>query len=367
MISLQNTTPTGRLMLLGHLSGGIKTDEVTTFGNPLTFQTDLARPLKSLLIPFTPQQEGTGDPSPSNIRSILPWNGLTVFGGGKNLFDKAYLSDENNYTIYFNDYWYTEEITLKANTTYSLTPTSTEQLDTNRYYVLKINTFSGYSFVYPVTAGRPSNIRFTTGDKGTIQFGIYKGSLSYFMSVDWQLEVGQTATAYEPYYPITETDIVFPSPVYGGEHEAVSGKLLNGWKAQTFDGSSDEVWYFVRVGTSDYYRAYINMPDAKQPNNVAVFADSYKAVSFDNRSFSSKVCFMGNENETPVIFALITDLTTIESFTSYLAENPLTIVYQLATPTEQTLTGHQITALIGNNTIWSDADRGMTAVYLRKR
>ena len=108
------------------------------------------------------------------------------------------------------------------------------------------------------------------------------------------------------------------------------------------------------------------MPDAKQPNSAAVFADSYKAVSFDNRSFSSKVCFMENENETPVIFALITDLTTLESFKAYLAENPLTIAYQLATPVEIQLTPTQLTALLGNNTIWSDADGSMTAVYLKK-
>ena len=74
----------------------------------------------------------------------------------------------------------------------------------------------------------------------------------------------------------------------------------------------------------------------------------------------------GNENELPIIFNVITELTTLEDFNAYLAENPLTIAYILATPQEITLTPEQITDLKGENTIWSDADGSMTAVYLKK-
>lgn len=81
------------LLLFGAASGG-KAIEDTATGNPLVFLTDLARPLKSLSIPFTPIQQGTGDPSPDNIRPIVPWNGLSVFGGGKNLFDKETVTHE---------------------------------------------------------------------------------------------------------------------------------------------------------------------------------------------------------------------------------------------------------------------------------
>ena len=42
------------------------------------------------------------------------------------------------------------------------------------------------------------------------------------------------------------------------------------------------------------------------------------------------------------------------------------IYYPLLEPQEITLTPQQITALIGNNTIWSDADGSMTATYLKK-
>ena len=70
-----------------------------------------------------------------------------------------------------------------------------------------------------------------------------------------------------------------------------------------------------------------------------------------------------NKNESPQYVSFITDETTIEAFKAWLAENPVTIAYMTATPQEIQLTPTQITALIGNNTIWSDADGSMTIEY----
>ncbi|MBO6012433.1 MAG: hypothetical protein J6P82_02805, partial [Bacteroidales bacterium] len=85
-------------MLLKGVTGGA-VEEATATGNPLAFLTDLARPLKSLLIPFSPKQEGSGDPSPQNVRPIVPWNGLTVWNG-KNLLDEANVPAANRYIKY---------------------------------------------------------------------------------------------------------------------------------------------------------------------------------------------------------------------------------------------------------------------------
>lgn len=238
------------LMLLKASTG--KSVEAEASGNPVTFLTDLAKPLKSLLIPFTPKQTGSGEPSPTNIRPIVPWNGVTVNHSGA---------------------------------------------DTSEY---------------------------------------------------------------------TSTDISFPSPVYGGTLDAVTGVLTDGWKTETFDGSSDELWNFTQVGTSAFYRAYIRISDIAQDNDVAILADKYKAVSFDNRSFSQKVCMATNKNESPQYVSFITDETTVEAFKAWLAENPVTIAYMTATPQEIALTPQQITALVGNNTIWSDANGDCEVTFLKK-
>ena len=72
-----------------HALAGGKEVEDTAIGNPLTFLTDLARPLKSLVASFLPVQSGSGDPSPTNVRSISGWSGVNVWHTGVNLFDES--------------------------------------------------------------------------------------------------------------------------------------------------------------------------------------------------------------------------------------------------------------------------------------
>ena len=53
--------------------------EATASGNPATFTTDVIRPLVACTISFTPVQDGSGDPSPENVRPISGWDGVSVF------------------------------------------------------------------------------------------------------------------------------------------------------------------------------------------------------------------------------------------------------------------------------------------------
>lgn len=61
---------------------GISVQDATATGNPVTFSTTLARPLVSCEAAFLPVQEGTGDPSPDNVREISGWTGIEVYHSG---------------------------------------------------------------------------------------------------------------------------------------------------------------------------------------------------------------------------------------------------------------------------------------------
>ena len=52
-----------------------------------SFKSSAKVPIDSLKIHFSPQQAGSGDPSPSNVREISGWTGLNISKTGKNLFD----------------------------------------------------------------------------------------------------------------------------------------------------------------------------------------------------------------------------------------------------------------------------------------
>ena len=60
--------------------------EYTVTGNPATFSTNLIQPLQAFEIPFLPVQSGSGDPSPSNVRPISGWAGLTINANNNKIF-----------------------------------------------------------------------------------------------------------------------------------------------------------------------------------------------------------------------------------------------------------------------------------------
>ena len=369
------------LMILKGATGGA-VEEATAEGNPLVFTTDLARPLKSLLIPFTPQQSGTGDPSPSNIRSILPWNGLTVFGGGKNLLNP----NTDEWKKRLETYLYINGVVPAGATARFTLEVKDDTADISGCYLgfvaedLAESSPVNYRWVIEngtvksdmsnLSSGsdqfqrRCSNVFIYPATNETVQ--------KLFNRFNIMVELGTTATAYEPYKPITDTDIVFPSPVYGGEHEAVSGKLMANWIPFVFDGQT--VFNSgVYDTTRDLIGAQINeLPYTSQDVGVDAYCDKLVRRTSANEEYSfviagngRKYCqiFCGRLSDHPEI----TSKDEAKAFVSnWLQNNPVTLVYSIPTPQEQTLTGEQITALIGNNTIWSDADGSMTATYLKK-
>lgn len=74
------------LLFLAGASGGGGVEH-TIINNPATFTTDLAKPLRRLVIPFTPVQSGSGDPSPDNVRPITGFTGLNIYRSGEDTSD----------------------------------------------------------------------------------------------------------------------------------------------------------------------------------------------------------------------------------------------------------------------------------------
>ena len=460
--------------------GGSAPVQDTATGNPLVFFTDLARPLKSLLVPFTPIQEGSGDPSPSNIRSILPWNGLTVNSAGKNWFDEnvnqsftqykridlanpltagtyvftatvegttesSYVSiafakehnvllakeklnnhergsvaftvaDEVNIIYLYADVGYSEGagkdviysgimITDQTPSVYPVSfPAMGKNLLNPEKYIFNTNTSRGLTFeVQPdgsvkVTGttessdfGPTLSVRFqlpagtyygyrddgdvyVTYRKSTAEIGGETSGLISPFTLDgseWvycniyvrnpgtfdtiihpQIARENTQTAYEPY----------TNAVYGGTPDIISGRMLVEW---ALVDASDLTWVNTNQSEIGVFRA--NLPTARNLDDMFnVYSDKYK-----NGDASKSIAYMddntikGYNGEQYQDYVYIRDgrYTDVADFTQ---ELDCKICYQLATPQEIQLTPTQLTALLGQNTIWSDADGSMTAVYLKK-
>lgn len=335
--------------------GGSAAVERMATGNPVVFGTDLAKPLRSLLIPFTPVQSGTGDPSPQNIRSILPWDGLKVNQIGENAWGNG---TTQNVTRYI-------KVSLLKPIppgTYTITATVETNTESSR---VGIGFAKGENMVietvYLPTSGRNS-ATFTINETVTIVY-LYAG-------IDYSTSAGYTAT----YKGIlieagtkapTETDIVFPSPVYGGTLDVVSGVLTVTHvclevSKQDFTLSGSGAMPYMQ--TAQAYtiqhkpKSRVDWSKARQTQKMdcAVIANPYSETTFGDYI---GVCFY--DTNLPTAVRISRDL-----YDSLQDGDSVSVCYEIEDPFDVQLTGEQITAIKGENTVWSDANGSLTAVYL---
>ena len=357
MIPAKYWSPTKKLMVLGAIAGG-KAVEDTATGNPLTFITDVSKPLKSLLIPFTPQQDGTGDPSPSNIRSILPWNGLNVFHAGKNLFDISDLIGATGITVSGN------EITARMYRLFNLgTVDLVDSIPQGTTFKVAFKAYTDGSYT---TSGVGLNIQIvdTNGNSSTVvrinnnvleetYFNVSITAEAEIVGIKFGYNSGNENIWHIKGLVIGEADVYpasFPSTVYGGTLDVVSGVLTVEWVAlikKWSEGINES------VGGSHTRRTFTFSENVKGTESSNYNAKC-NVAKFDWSTFQTTHFYLDN-NKAYLWLPNETDADTEVQFCA-----------KLYTPQEIQLTPAQITAIVGDNTIWSDADGSMTAVYIKK-
>lgn len=79
----------------------LNTPHIETVSDTIaSFETDVATKIKGCKVYFTPIQEGTGGPSPDNVRPITGWDGITLYLSGSDTSNPTTLTIPFNRTIY---------------------------------------------------------------------------------------------------------------------------------------------------------------------------------------------------------------------------------------------------------------------------
>lgn len=91
-------------------------------GEMVNFISPNVSKITSFKVHFSPKQEGTGDPSPENVREITGWNGVEGYGCGKNLVPwiKTNFTVQGNYYNGFAGWSKLWEIPKRISYTYSV-------------------------------------------------------------------------------------------------------------------------------------------------------------------------------------------------------------------------------------------------------
>ena len=336
-------------------------------GNPAQFRPVAGYPL-GCKVSWEPTQEGTGDPSPDNIRPIHGRDGVTAERCGENLLNIAPFTKLTEQGITY-EYVANGGIHISGTALTSVTSPmfSVWYLPPGKYYGADSGEGIGTSIVVHRN-GR--NVWLNA--KGT--FAILAGDVIKFwcLSVNSGKTVDKTLypyivpgtaapTTYTPYTGQTAT-LTLPHTIYGGEVDAVRGSGEKAWNEIALIDTYG--WY---ASTNQYRTFYcVNIKNITRTTvEDSGYAKNWKCTHFKSEAYSysqsgdrdNTVSFQSNRETLAVCFPGSIDELKSYLAAQYAAGTPVQIAYKLAEPVPFTATGAQpIPALSGVNTVLTDAD-----------
>lgn len=338
----------------------------------------------SVVSSIVPKQNGSGTPSPVNVRPIEAHSAVNLTQCGKNLFDykdwvafaKAANNNSSNaqesvtylerecfsYPLYRRDTTvFFTDIQFKPNTqyTFKMQVAAPDLNDSNNLVkAMAIIYEDGSQSSYLETrlyADRFVEVAVTSQAGKTIKhLAITRHGVSSavaYVPIDSCVIMEGTTAEYEPYTGDTFTMDLGQS-IYGGSLDWNTGTLINGW-------------YLLNV--KDLAGTRFNM--SGEHVNIPFYQDTPVADA-NNRQLSICSHFpYGSPTNTNVFWLdstgtglrlKVDGVTTKEGYIQWVEENEPMVAYPLATTTTSQLTPQEIKALAGVNTLYSDT--GDTAV-----
>lgn len=326
---------------------------------------------------IAPKQSGSGAPSPDNIRPISGWTGAKLTRCGKNLLPN------NSSTQTING------VTFTVNGDGSITANGTATKDTPLYLVRSDTNpeFRNALLGNQITlSGCPSGGSGTTydlriyqyADAGTFLRDYGSGQTATFTNAELpfnvyilirsgvtvsnlvfrpQIELGSTATAYEPYQGNTYT-VGFGRTVYGGTLDWNTGVLTVDRGILTMDGTNNMVYSSSGAGRFVSYQLSGSIAEFDDGAAVGPLVCSHYATVSADALYRTEGRYLIAQNGEELWFSS-TGYTNVDDFKAYLnaqstAGTPVQVAYKLKTPTVIQLSPVQIAALSGTNTLVSD-------------
>ena len=321
------------------------------------------------------RQEGTGDPSPENVRPIVGMDEVRVQQSKRNLMPYTKPSTpvytSNGVTFTWND-----DGSIHVSGTASKTSTSNVMNFENffvppgnyrmipsaqsgvmpQFVVKKASTGDNYWYGYYNISIEPGDVPqyfYVSISDGTVVDDTIYAFLSYGTDIP-------SADDYAPYTGTTAT-LALPETIYGGELDAVTGEGSEEWSSVINLSSSNNLGIledFANETTMLYYVTKLN-----NMQNAMLIRCSHLPTTDILNSINTNIGILGNPNGTMAYIRLPKETASnLDEFKQWVdaqaaAGTPVQITYKLATPTTFQATGGQpLPALPGTNTIYTDAD-----------
>lgn len=257
-------------------------------GNPVVCYPVSGYPL-SVKASWDPTQEGSGTPSPENIRPIKGRDSVTVERCGENLIKYPYSSSSvsrNGLVITSQqDGSITVNGTATADTWCAIGLNIEKRLPMNTPITLSGCPAGGSTKSYYIglylggkwhadTGNGNTDIKFTTREIASrVEVSIIKGTVCNNLTFYPKIEVRTTITSYSKYHGQTAA-LTLPRTIYGGTVDAVTGDGQETWKLLTLDGTE----HWIMGSAVEENRSYF-VPNAVDVTNTPIATVSTEACT----------------------------------------------------------------------------------------
>lgn len=303
---------------------------------------------------WEPVQEGSGDPSPDNVRQIKGRDRVKVERCGENLFNRDGLvvgapvySTDGVLSSYEDVAVSYVKVVPGAQYSIRLRQTDDTILYTRIAFLTKSKKFIKRAYMLNTKSGMETKETFTVStDCEWIQFGLNNGR-TFNYNFDVVFVAGSAPTTYIPYIGSTNT-LTLPETVYEGEVDAVNGEGQETWKMLTLDGTinkftqSDRFWRMPSNSAPGVVNGYVTM------------CSHFPANTFGGNQTGNYIF-----TRADIMSRYFPDVNALNAYIAAqnAAGTPVQIAYKLAEPVPFTATGAQpLPALVGVNTVLTDAD-----------
>lgn len=383
----------------------------SVIGDVANFTTNMKAPLKECKVYFSPIQEGSGDPSPDNVRNIVGWDEVETYKNGKNIAHivgysakngelnaPRYTSNSYGTTINTTDFLLPDTKLIVTQSSYTTEYDSVsyrngyfvifvDNLDFEKKYNVSFNVdiinnplnvdISRIRVLSPLGTGfQPptmingnrlfyTNVPFTPYSNGGIQnlnrknFEIRNCGMSFTLSEFMVTPVEEEDFAYEPYCG----DIISTSwtdeigTIYGGYVDLAKGELVAEWEMA--QGKWGDIKSSTAVSPTGYYTGKFN------------YSNTIKISHYQSSYYKNSICNITNTilwqtgEKTPEHFYCGNNSNTnkgeVYIFGNYNDDTTIQIIVKLAEPIHYSLSPQQLLTFKGENNIWSDTN-GQTEV-----
>lgn len=321
----------------------------TASGSIATFDTDLTENLVEVKCQIVAKQ-ASGTPSPDNPLPITDYNGLNLSATGKNLFNPL------TQFIDMGSYMVAKNVTPNTPCTMSFSDKDTSVDISDVYFGFIDSEYVGglpahFKWIInkgQIDAGNKTNVD-TLHPPTTICTGLFaypntQTAIDKIMArYDIQIELGKTATDYEPYNGTT-ANIPFGQTVANGVLDVTTGKLSFEKVGVTLNPSLN--WTKnAGIGASYAFICSAQFPNYIRRNGIC----SHFPVASSSLDVEGVFFGVGINILTPLSLGLDTET----KFKQWITDNTVQVVYSINPQTVQ-LDSTQITALLNENNIWCD-------------